>query len=262
MKKQFHLLIAALTFYTRIPCAIPIDHNQASLNKASRYFPLIGYLVGAISFAFFWLGYQLFSLEIGVLLSLGAGMLTTGAFHEDGLADFFDGFGGGWTKMRILEIMKDSRVGTYGLVATVLQLGLKFFALTALLPLLISKGWWCVGLLFIVYHAIARFTAIQLSFVLPYVREDELSKSKPIAKSNGLAEVLGSSFFGLLPLFILSYHSLYFLVCIFPLIGLNAYMHRFLKKWIGGFTGDCLGATEQLAEVVALLSLLAIWKFM
>lgn len=262
MKREFHLAIAALTFYTRIPCAIPIDHNQSSLNKASRYFPVIGYLVGLISFAAFWASFQLWSMPIAVLASLVVGVLTTGAFHEDGLADFFDGFGGGWTKARILEIMKDSRVGTYGLIATLLQMTLKFYALCELLTFALKHSWTLVALLFISYHALARATAIQLSFVLPYVREDELAKSKPIAKAFGKTEVLWVAIFGLLPLVALVYYSVYFAVVLLPLFALVLYLRAYFKKWIGGFTGDCLGAAEQLAEVVLLLSFLGVWKFM
>ena len=85
-------------FYTRIPCPKNIDHNPEYLNKASRYFPLIGWIVGGICFGVYYLSSNVFSVEIALILSMIAGILTTGAFHEDGFADVCDGFGGGWTK--------------------------------------------------------------------------------------------------------------------------------------------------------------------
>lgn len=262
MKKELHLFLAALTFYTRIPCKWPIDYEQAALNKASRYFPLIGYLVGFICFGVYVNAEVLFSDPIAILLALAAGILTTGAFHEDGLADFFDGFGGGWTKSKILEIMKDSRVGTYGMVATVLQLALKFAALLALLPYIKPYGNWAIALLFISYHALARLAAITVSYVLPYVREDELSKAKPIAKSVGKTEIGLSALLGLMPLIALGQYQPYVGCVLVVLLGLIAYMGYYLRKWIGGYTGDCLGAVEQLAEVLIVLTFLAVWNCM
>ncbi len=96
-------------FYTRVPCPRWVGHEPDYLNKATRYFPLIGWLVGAIGFAVLWGGMQLWPTSVAVLLSIAAMVLTTGAFHEDGFADACDGFGGGWTKEKILAIMKDSR---------------------------------------------------------------------------------------------------------------------------------------------------------
>ncbi len=120
-------------FYTRIPCPKNIDHNPDYLNKASRYFPLIGWIVGGISFLVYYLSAVLFTNEIAVILALIAGILTTGAFHEDGFADVCDGFGGGWTKEKILMIMKDSAIGAYGAIGVVLLFLLKFQSLIQLI---------------------------------------------------------------------------------------------------------------------------------
>ena len=98
MKKELHIFFTALMFYTRIPCPKNINHHPDYLNKASRYFPLVGWIVGGISFLIFYMTSFLFSVEIAVLLSMITGVLVTGAFHEDGFADVCDGFGGGWTK--------------------------------------------------------------------------------------------------------------------------------------------------------------------
>src|SRR5436190_7873550 len=126
MKKELHIFFTALLFYTRIPCPKNIDHNPDYLNKTSRYFPLVGWIVGGITFVVYYLSAFIFTIEIAVILSIIAGILITGAFHEDGFADVCDGFGGGWTKEKILLIMKDSSIGAYGAIGLVLLFLLKF----------------------------------------------------------------------------------------------------------------------------------------
>lgn len=260
MKRQLHLICTALMFYTRLPVPQIEPYSDNDLNASTRYFPLIGILVGLLCFLGFYAAQFFFSLEISVIISLIIGVLITGAFHEDGLADFFDGFGGGWTQEKILDIMKDSRVGTYGLVATLFQMIIKFFALAQLAEIFTNNC--CIlGLIFVVYHSLARMSAIQLSFLLQYVREDEKSKAKPIAKQHSFKEVLGVFVFGCVPFLLLTYHYPIYLSTIVPLIVIVLYFKHYLKKWIGGYTGDCLGAVEQTCEGVILLSLVALWKF-
>lgn len=261
MKEEIRIFFTALMFYTRIPCPENIDHSDDYINKATRYFPLMGWIVGGISFAAFYLSSFLFDPNIGVLLSLVAGVLVTGAFHEDGLADVFDGFGGGWTKEKILEIMKDSRVGAYGVIALVFLFGLKFFALTNFISKLVTPNYLMLALLFVSYHALARLTAINIVFTASYSRADESSKAKPIAKAHSYKEIIGAYFFGLLPLIFLCFFNWQFALVIIPLFILYFRSKKYFIKWIDGYTGDCLGAVEQMAECVCLLTFLAIWKF-
>lgn len=248
-------------FYTRIPCPTYTDHSDEYLNKATRYFPLIGWIVGLISFAAFALAASLFSTAIAVVAAVMVGVLVTGCFHEDGLADVFDGFGGGWTKQRILEIMKDSRVGAYGVAALVFLFALKFLALHDALLINTNADYFFIALIFVSYHSLARLTAIAVSFISAYAREDATSKSKPIAKTNTWKEIVGAFTFGLLPLAALCTYKWQLVFVIIPLTLVCLYATRYFKKWLGGFTGDCLGATEQIAEVVTLLSYIALWKF-
>lgn len=263
MKKQFHIFITALTFYTRIPDYFNIPYTESYLNQSTRYFPLVGWIVGVISFLTFYVSNYLFNIDIAIIISLISGVLTTGAFHEDGFADFFDGFGGGWNTDKILDIMKDSRVGTYGLVSTIFLFSLKFFSLKYLLSESeIKNSQLLIFFIFIVYHSLARSTAIQLSFLIPYSRKDGLSKVKPIAKSFTKINIILSLFFGLIPLVFLCLYKMSSLFLIVPLIFLILYFKNYLLKWIGGYTGDCLGAVEQIAEVSILLSLMLVWKFL
>ena len=261
MKEEIRIFFTALMFYTRIPCPENIDHSPDYINKATRYFPLIGWIVGAISFFSFWLSSLLFDLNISVIFALITGVLVTGAFHEDGLADVFDGFGGGWTKIKILEIMKDSRVGAYGVIALIFMFLLKFSALNNLLKIS-GINLFEILLIFVTYHSLARLTAINIVFSEQYSREDETSKSKPIAKAHTYKEIAGAYFFGLLPLVILCFFNWEYFLVIFPLMIVYFYSKRYFNKWIDGYTGDCLGAVEQIAEVVCLLSFLVLWRFM
>ena len=194
MKEQINIFFTAVMFYTRIPCPKHIDHDPEYLNKATRFFPLIGWLVGGISYLLFLGAAYIFSLSIAVVISIIAGILTTGAFHEDGFADVCDGFGGGWTKEKILKIMKDSAIGAYGAIGVVLLLVTKYLVLVEIMnkiPYPFVNKYFFIGLVFLVYHSMSRANAISLSFTLSYVREDELSKSKPIAKAYSRVELFG-----------------------------------------------------------------------
>jgi adenosylcobinamide-GDP ribazoletransferase len=247
-------------FYTRIPCPKNIDHNPDYLNKASRYFPLIGWIVGGICFGVYYLASIVFSVEIALILSMIAGVLTTGAFHEDGFADVCDGFGGGWTKEKILLIMKDSAIGAYGAIGLVLLFLLKFQSLIQLMNT-IQNIQFTIFLLFISGHSISRLSAISIVFTHQYSREDASSKSKPIAQNFSWKEVVGALFFGLLPLLVLSFFQWRFLLALVPVFIARFFLARYFQKWIDGYTGDCLGATQQVCEVVFYLSIIGIWKF-
>ena len=118
--RQWHLFCLALSFFSRIPVPASTPYSPELLNQSSRYLSLVGLLLGALQALVLLATAQLLPFSIAVLLALMAGLVLTGAFHEDGLADTADGLGGGLSLERKLEIMKDSRVGTYGLVALLL----------------------------------------------------------------------------------------------------------------------------------------------
>lgn len=249
-------------FYTRIPCPKNITHHPDYLNKATRYFPLIGWIVGSISFATFYLFSLFLSTESAVILAIIASILTTGAFHEDGFADVCDGFGGGWTKEKILLIMKDSAIGAYGAIGLVVLFLLKFKLLSeSVLLFKNDNATLFIFLLFVSAHALSRLGAISIIFTHEYSRDDATSKSKPIAKENTWKEIFGAFFFGLIPLLILSYFQFQFLFALIPVFLTRYFLARYFQKWIDGYTGDCLGATQQVCEVVYYLSILVLWKF-
>ncbi|HAS42487.1 MAG TPA: adenosylcobinamide-GDP ribazoletransferase [Microscillaceae bacterium] len=250
MRQQIHIFLTAVMFYTRIPVPHWVDHKPEYLNKATIYFPVIGWMVGGYTALIYFLCQLFFPVELAILLSFAAGIWMTGAFHEDGFADVCDGFGGGWTQEKILTIMKDSRVGAFGAIGMIILFLVKFFALKAL-----AQDLKIVPIL-IIAHTLSRYTALTFIFTHEYVRENEDSKAKPIAKKLSMWELLVATILGQLPLLLLYPQWSAFLVLV-PLLLLKQYLAWYFKKWIGGYTGDCLGATQQLTEVVIYLFFIA-----
>lgn len=252
MKKELQIFLTATMFFTRIPCPKWVDHNPEYLSKSAKYFSLVGIMVGSIGALVFYGFSFILSTEIALLLSMVATIYTTGAFHEDGFADVCDGLGGGWTKEKILLIMKDSRLGTYGVTGLILMLAIKFLALRDVplqfIPITIIAG-----------HSLSRFIATTLIYTHPYVRDTEDSKAKPAAKSITIKMLLISALFGITPLFFFNKPLIF--ITIIPCYLAKVYLGTKFKKWLGGQTGDCAGAVQQLCEVVFYLSVIVLWKF-
>lgn len=249
MKHEIQLFFTALMFYTRIPCPAWLKYHPDYLNQCTRYFPLIGVLVGSLQALVLWGAAYVLPLSVAVLLSMGATLLCTGAFHEDGLADACDGFGGGWTKERILEIMKDSRIGTFGAVGLGIALALKY---QLLLYLAEADIFVCMALLVWV-HSSSRLMAATTLFTHQYVRENEDAKAKPLAKEMSIKQLFLMLVVGLVSFVCFWFLPLYALFLLLPMYAAKAYLAAFFKKWIGGYTGDCLGAIQQVAEITAYL---------
>ncbi len=251
MKQEIHIFVTALMFFTRLPCPIKLEYSEVYLNQATKYFPLIGWIVGSGAALVFLIGTFLFPISIAIVLSMIASILITGAFHEDGFADVCDGFGGGWEKAQILAIMKDSRVGAYGVIGMNLILLLKFAALEAMpidmVPVVLLAG-----------HSLSRFAASTIIFTGYYVRDNEDSKAKPVAKQLSIKQLIVAGCFGLAPLLLLP--SYYCLLALIPVWLMTHYLAHFFTQRIGGYTGDCLGATQQLTEMVFYLAMVtAFW---
>ncbi|PIY11017.1 MAG: adenosylcobinamide-GDP ribazoletransferase [Flexibacter sp. CG_4_10_14_3_um_filter_32_15] len=258
---QVRLFLTALMFYTRIPVPQWVGYSDEQLNKSSIYFPFIGWLVGGVG-ALVFLGSEfLFSHYVAIILSMITTVLMTGAFHEDGFADVCDGFGGGWDKLKILEIMKDSRIGAYGMIGMALLLLLKYTALLTLFEFMAANSFNSFWIIFLIGHSLSRFTALTFVYTHDYVREDLLSKVKPIGKKISATEIIVSSIFGFLPVFLFSPWAVGALV-IAPLFALKLYLGYYFKKWIGGYTGDCLGATQQISEVIIYLYFIGVLKLL
>lgn len=252
MKNQLHIFLTAVMFYTRIPVPRSLPYSDEMLNRSTRWFPFIGWIVGGIGAGIFYGLQFVFPVMLAILLSMIATIFVTGAFHEDGFADFCDGFGGGYTKEKILTIMKDSRIGTYGSIGLVGILATKFLSLSSidvkLIPLMLVAG-----------HALSRLMPVVVIFTSEYARADLESKSKPIGKKGKTTDLLMAIFFGL---FWLAFFPFLFSAIIVPaLLLVTAVFRKYITGKLGGYTGDCLGALQQLSEVLFYLGLIAFQHF-
>jgi adenosylcobinamide-GDP ribazoletransferase len=247
--RQVQLLLCAVQFLTRLPTPPLRGFEPDWITRSTRYFPLVGLLVGGICALVLLAASQVWSGWVPALLALGAGLLLTGGFHEDGLADTADGLGGGQTRERRLEIMKDSRVGTYGVLALVVVLGLKAATLATLTPL-------SAALALLAVHGIGRVAAVATMAALPHVSDRADAKYKPAPDGVKSAEVLVAALLGLWPLLLAP--PLGALAAIGLAAAFAVAMALMARRLIGGYVGDVLGAIEQLAELGALLGLAAV----
>ncbi len=248
IRRELASFFAALGYFTRLPVPGWVGYSPDGLARAAHYLPLIGLLVGGVGALVFWPASQVWAQPVAVVLSMIATIALTGAFHEDGLGDTADGLGGGWDKAKILAIMKDSRVGSYGVIAVVLAL-LGKFALLSTLP----AGQVVAAL--IAGHAVSRFCAVSLMATMDYARDDETSKARPVAARLGLGPLLFALVFAGLPLLLLAHESALTAVALAGLATL--WLAAKCRRWLGGYTGDCLGAVQQLAEIAFYLGLAA-----
>lgn len=248
-RDEWRYFLTALMFFTRVPVQLR-DYRETDLNRSTRYFPLIGVLVGAVAAAVFWLAGQLVPYDIAILLSMIATILLTGAFHEDGLADAADGLGGGVDKAQALTIMQDSRIGSYGAIVLVMALLLKFHLLALIRPDVLM-------LALIAGHSLSRYMAVLVIATQSYVRSS--GKSKPLATRLQSGDVLLASLFGLLPVIWMGLHLGEGLLAyvLLPVLVMWAWFGYKLHRRLGGYTGDCLGATQQLTELAFYLGVLA-----
>lgn len=251
-----HYLLA-VQFFTRIPVtgklAEWVGFSPAMLRASAAHFPGVGWLVGASSAVVLWglvwaLPEVSASSWVAAVLCTVFGVMLTGAFHEDGLADTADGLGGSLNRERALDIMKDSRVGTYGALALVLIVLLKVGLLAMLLQLVPLPA---AAAAVFGSHVVSRFLPLFIIRCLPHVGDTQQSKSKPLADQIGNSSLLAAALWAGLALALL-----YALVPGMPwwagvlgaMVALG-YMLRLLKRRLAGFTGDGLGATQQLCEV-------------
>lgn len=250
MRDEVAKLLLAIQFLTRLPVPEVFTYTEARMAGSTAYYPLVGLLVGSISAAVFWISFLVFPHPVSVILAIAAGLLVTGAFHEDGLADTFDGIGGGLTPEASLEIMKDSRLGTYGAAVLVLALALKAVTLAALPAsfLLIT---------FPAAHGLSRLSSVLTIATSRYVRGE--GKGKPVATGASPANLFIACLTGVA--IILGW---IWILPLTPLLGGLAglcaghiLMRAFFEFKLKGYTGDTLGAVQQASEIGFYLGVLA-----
>lgn len=265
--QEARLAAVALQFLTRVPLRFR-HFDPQWLQDCTRHFPLVGAGVGAFGAAVLLAALQVWPPAVAVGLAMAATVWLTGGFHEDGLADTCDGLGGAVDRARALLIMKDSRLGSYGALGLVLTLGLKAVALTVLAqrqPLLAAAA-------LVLAHAWSRTGAVALLAWLDYAGDAEHAKAKPLAQHIGPgALAVALAWCALLALLLpalaaalngaagalpgLSVARLVQAALAAAAVAL--WCGRWLRRRLGGFTGDGLGATQQWCELAIYLALAA-----
>ena len=238
-------LLAAFIFFTRLPFWRLKEVPSECFKHMVPYWPWVGWLTGGLMAMVLGLGSQVMPVSLAWILAIVTRLLVTGALHEDGLADFFDGFGGGTTRERTLTIMKDSHIGTYGVIGLIvyflLMLELRHLPVPVLCTLVVCGDCW------------GKLCASQLINFLPYARKEEDSKAKVIYNRMSGKELFFCIAGGVLPLLLLP--SYLWVALIAPCLVL-AFLIRMMKRRLQGYTGDCCGATFLMCEMAFYLSAL------
>ena len=238
-------LLAAFIFFTRLPFWRLKEVPSECFKHVVPYWPWVGWLTGGLMAMVLGLGSQVMPVSLAWILAIVTRLLVTGALHEDGLADFFDGFGGGTTRERTLTIMKDSHIGTYGVIGLIvyflLMLELRHLPVPVLCTLVVCGDCW------------GKLCASQLINFLPYARKEEDSKAKVIYNRMSGKELFFCIAGGVLPLLLLP--SSLWVALVAPCLVL-AFLIRMMKRRLQGYTGDCCGATFLMCEMAFYLSAL------
>lgn len=244
-------LLAAFIFFTRLPFGRIMTVPADCFKHVVPYWPIVGWLTGGILAGTLWLLAQVLPLQVAWIGAIVVRLLVTGCLHEDGLADFCDGFGGGTTRERTLAIMKDSHIGTYGVVGLIVYFLL--WSQMIVLPLgILCAVAFCAD----VY---SKWCVSHMVNLLPYARKEEESKAKVLYSRMTLPEVMAGTIAGWLPLLFLQPVG-WGVACFCPPI-VFLLLCGWMKRRIGGYTGDCCGAVFLLGELSFYIgSMIGVWK--
>ena len=238
-------------FFTRLPLWRLHQPRKESFDSVVEWWPLVGWLTGGVMAAVLWWGGMVLPWTVTVLLAIVARLLLTGALHEDGLADFIDGFGGGGTdRQRILDIMKDSHIGTYGVLGLVVYIGLLFAAPHSMSPQL-------AALTVLAADPYAKMLAGQVIQMMPYARTAQTAKAHTVYRRMNTTSALLLAVQGLLPMVIylwyfsdfVEWEFVIFLPCL-----VMYFIYRLMWSRLRGYTGDCCGALFLLTELMVYLA--------
>lgn len=246
-------IFAAMTLFTRLPLWRITDIPQRYYSEAVVYWPLVGWLTGAFTAAMMYLCSFIMPWQMAVTAGLAAKLILTGALHEDGLADFCDAFGCGGGKERILSIMKDSHIGTYGVLSLIMYYALMIMTLS-------STDYVLAVLAVAACDPFAKMCAGQITNFLPYARP-EGAKNRITYARMSLWQILLQLFFGIIPIAAFIYLTVpaMSLSLIAPVLSVTLLI-LYLREKIGGYTGDCCGAAYLICELVMLMSITIIWN--
>lgn len=244
---------AALGLFTRLPVWKVVKIDKSNYDRAVTFWPFAGWITGGFAALCIWGLSYILPMSVAVVAALAARLLLTCGLHEDGLADFCDGFGGGYGKERILAIMKDSHIGTYGTIGLIIYFILIVCVLSTLSPMVAACA-------ILAADPFSKLCAGQLTNLLPYARP-EGAKNKLTYRRMSLLRIGIMAAMGIIPCIPLSFiNARYAFSVILPIIVLIL-MTCYLRRKIGGYTGDCCGATFLICETMMLISVSSIAKF-
>ncbi len=242
---------AALLFFTRLPLWRWHQPPRRCYQSVVEWWPLVGWLTAAVMAATLYYASLVLPYSVAILLAIAARMLLTGALHEDGLADFFDGFGGGGgDRQRTLDIMKDSHIGTYGVLALIVYVAMLFSLLHAMTPL-------TAALTILAADPFAKMLSAQLVMMLPYARNEQTSKAHVVYRRIDTRAGILLAIQGLTPiaLYIYCYRDVLQWEWLIALPSLTMYfLYRLIWSRLRGYTGDCCGALFLLTELAVYLA--------
>ena len=248
--KWYDRIWASFIFFTRLPFWRLHQPRKEAYKSVVEHWPLVGWLTGSAMAAVLFFGCYVFSYELAVVFAILTRLLITGALHEDGLADFIDGFGGGGTdRQRILDIMKDSHIGTYGVIGLILYFALLFLALLSMTP-------FYAALTIMVVDPYAKMLSAQLIQMMPYARDEDTAKNHTVYRKFNVKAGISLAIQGLLPIGLYCYYfsdkvNWQLLIFIPAIIMYCLYM--LIWRRLRGYTGDCCGALCLITELATLL---------
>ena len=242
-------ILATLMFFTRLPFWRIKQVDAEHFKHVVPLWPLAGWLTGGIMVGVLWLVAQVFPLSVAWIIAIIARLLITGCLHEDGLADFCDGMGGGVTRERILLIMKDSHIGTYGVIGLIIY----FLLLTQMSALPV----WLLCAIVFTGDVWCKFVSSHIINILPYARKEEEAKNKTIYQRMTALEAFVGAIIGCLP-FVLFLPKHYWPALLAPVV-VFILLVWLMKRRIQGYTGDCCGALFLISELVFLLVCLSLF---
>lgn len=244
-------ILATLMFFTRLPFWRIKQVDAEHFKHVVPFWPLAGWLTGGIMVGVLWLSAQILPLSTAWLIAIVARLLVTGCLHEDGLADFFDGMGGGVTRERVLTIMKDSHIGTYGVIGLIiyflLLIQMSAFPLTLLCPIVFVGDVW------------SKFVSSHIINILPYARKEEDAKNKTVYQRMSAIEAFIGALLGTIPAVVFLPQT-YWPALLAP-VAVFILLVWLMKRRIQGYTGDCCGALFLICELSYLLTCLVIHHY-
>jgi len=248
LTREAGLVPVAFGYFTRLPWPRAAVPSQEALDQAIRYLPLVGIVIGGLMALAFEVGARLWPLPVVAALVIGLGVLMTGGLHEDGLADFCDAFFTQRDRDGLFAIMKDPRLGTYGVLGLALTLLLRFALLLALAPARIAGA-------LVAAHAFSRLVTLVAMRALPYARSSDAAP-KPASTPLGSGGAMIAGLCGFAPLALVGRPAA---SAALAAVGTGVVIALLCQRRIGGYTGDCLGAIQQVSELAFYLGLLA-WR--